>query len=70
MSPLKPIFEPQPASAAVMARRQVRVLSKRDNGFIEFEFSIGWPELAVELMMTEEDFLDFCKAQSIQPSEY
>ena len=30
-----------------VSRKFVRVLKRRDNGFIEFEFSIGWPELAV-----------------------
>lgn len=63
----KRVLEPGPASAEVMARRRVRVLSRRENGFVEFEFSVGWPELAVELTMTEKDFQDFCKAQSVEP---
>lgn len=46
-----------------LSRRFVRVLQRRGNGLVEFEFSIGWPELAVELMLPERDFADFCVAQ-------
>ena len=46
-----------------ISRRFVRVLQRRSNGLVEFEFSIGWPELAVELMLPERDFADFCVAQ-------
>ena len=46
-----------------VSRKFVRVLKRRDNGFIEFEFSIGWPELSVELMLPERDFEAFCATQ-------
>lgn len=46
-----------------VSRRFVRVLKRRSNGFIEFEFSIGWPELSVELMLPERDFEAFCATQ-------
>ena len=46
-----------------VTRRFVRVLKRRSNGFIEFEFSIGWPELSVELMLPEADFEEFCATQ-------
>lgn len=46
-----------------LSRRFVRVLQRRDNGLVEFEFSIGWPELAVELMLPERDFANFCATQ-------
>lgn len=46
-----------------ISRRFVRVLQRRSNGLVEFEFSIGWPELSVELMLPERDFADFCVAQ-------
>jgi phenol hydroxylase P0 protein len=39
------------------------VLQKRANGFVDFEFSVGWPELTVELAMTEADFEAFCQVQ-------
>ena len=46
-----------------LSRRFVRVLQRRNNGLVEFEFSIGWPELSVELMLPERDFANFCAAQ-------
>ncbi len=50
---------------ADLTRRSVNVLRRRDNGFVEFEFSVGWPELVVELMMTQSDFEQFCQRQHI-----
>ena len=52
---------PQPVCD--LSQRFVRVLGRRDNGFVEFAFSIGWPELSVELMLPERAFADFCIAQ-------
>ena len=49
-----------------ISRRFVRVLQRRSNGLVEFEFSIGWPELSVELMLPERDFADFCVVQKAQ----
>ncbi|BCX52410.1 MULTISPECIES: phenol hydroxylase subunit [Comamonas] len=49
--------------ACDLTRRSVRVLQKRANGFVDFEFSVGWPELSVELAMTEADFEAFCQVQ-------
>ncbi|QPS06731.1 phenol hydroxylase [Delftia acidovorans] len=49
--------------ACDLSRRSVRVLQRRANGFVEFEFSVGWPELVVELTMAEPDFQDFCRRQ-------
>ncbi|MDR0780180.1 MAG: phenol hydroxylase subunit, partial [Pseudomonadales bacterium] len=51
-----------PASdpACDVSRRTVRVLGRRGNGFILFEFSIGWSELTVELMLPEPAFEAFC----------
>lgn len=46
-----------------VSQRFVRVLRRRDNGFVEFEFSIGWPELSVELMLPTQAFEAFCQAQ-------
>jgi phenol hydroxylase P0 protein len=47
------------------ARRYVRVCNRRPDGFIEFEFSIGDPELAVELMLPEVAFHEFCLANEV-----
>ncbi|GGH67130.1 hypothetical protein GCM10010975_36640 [Comamonas phosphati] len=50
--------------ACDLSRRTVRVMRRRANGFVEFEFSVGWPELVVELTMTEHDFQEFCLKQN------
>ena len=50
---------------ADLTQRSVNVLRRRDNGFVEFEFSVGWPELVVELMMAQPDFEQFCQRQHI-----
>jgi len=49
--------------ACDVTRRTVRVLRQRANGFVEFEFSIGWPQLVVELMLPQSDFEAFCHTQ-------
>jgi len=46
-----------------VSQRSVRILRTRDNGFVEFEFSVGWPELMVELTMMQADFDAFCQQQ-------
>lgn len=46
-------------------RRYVRVCNRRQDGFIEFEFSIGDPALAVELMLPEAAFHEFCLANEV-----
>lgn len=50
-----------------VSRKFVRVLKKRDNGLIEFEFSIGWPELVVELMLPQTAFEAFCRTHQVHP---
>jgi phenol/toluene 2-monooxygenase (NADH) P0/A0 len=46
--------------------RFVRVLETRPNGMVVFEFSIGWPELAVELLLPPAAFAEFCAANRVQ----
>lgn len=46
-----------------VARRYVRVRGQK-RGLIEFEFAIGEPETAIELLMPPDDFRDFCRAQN------
>ncbi|MPW08065.1 phenol hydroxylase [Paraburkholderia sp. CNPSo 3155] len=43
-----------------VTRRYVRVREQRDDGFVEFDFSIGDPGLSVELVMSAHDFASFC----------
>ncbi len=47
------------------SRRYVRVCAQRPDGFIEFEFAIGDPALAVELMLPEAAFHEFCLANDV-----
>lgn len=46
--------------------RYVRVLERRADGQVSFEFAIGWPELAVELMLPEPAFEAFCAHNKVQ----
>ncbi|WP_321927490.1 phenol hydroxylase subunit [Paraburkholderia guartelaensis] len=45
-------------------RKFVRVTGINPRGFVEFEFSVGIPELCVELMLPREAFEEFCVAQN------
>jgi phenol hydroxylase P0 protein len=61
---------PAPPDAAMPAcdltQRYVRVLGRRENGLVEFAFSIGWPELSVDLMLPAPDFEAFCAANRVR----
>lgn len=57
--------EPVMASTFDATRHYVRVCAKRPDGFIEFEFAIGDPALAVELMLPEAAFHEFCLANEV-----
>jgi phenol hydroxylase P0 protein len=46
--------------------RYVRVTARRPDGLVAFEFSIGWPELAVELMLPAAAFDEFCDRNAVQ----
>ena len=53
----------EPASSVFdVTRRYVRVRQRRDDGFVEFDFSIGDPGLSVELVMALPDYESFCTA--------
>ena len=54
------------SSAVPMAsaeQRFVRVTRERANGFIEFEFSIGDPEVFMEMILDRPSFAEFCSRQ-------
>lgn len=55
---------PQPVCD--LSQRFVRVLGRRDNGFVEFAFSVGWPELTVELLLPEMAFEAFCAEHRVR----
>ncbi|MBS0446465.1 MAG: phenol hydroxylase subunit [Proteobacteria bacterium] len=48
------------------ARKYVRITERRDDGLVAFEFSIGWPELVVELLLPEAAFDEFCRTNRVQ----
>lgn len=55
-----------PSSACDTSLRFVRVLAQRADGLVSFEFSIGWPELAVELLLPAAAFEAFCVNNRVQ----
>jgi phenol hydroxylase P0 protein len=59
-----PNVEP-PSRAFDVTRRFVRVRQQRNDGFVEFDFSIGDPGLSVELVMTLPDYESFCTANRV-----
>lgn len=54
-----PVTEP-PELVCDPTRKYVRVTERRADGLVAFEFSIGWPELSVELMLPAAAFDEFC----------
>ncbi|MGI9246572.1 MAG: phenol hydroxylase subunit [Steroidobacteraceae bacterium] len=53
------------AKAFDATQKYVRVCAERENGFVEFEFSIGDPALCVELMLPRAAFTDFCRDNQV-----
>jgi phenol hydroxylase P0 protein len=51
--------------AVDLSRRFVRVIDVRADGLVSFEFSIGWPELALELMLPAAAFREFCSVNAV-----
>ena len=41
--------------------RYVRLTQVRADGFVEFEFAIGDPDLAVDLILPADAYRDFCR---------
>jgi phenol/toluene 2-monooxygenase (NADH) P0/A0 len=42
-------------------KRYVRLNQVRADGFVEFQFAIGDPELAVDLILPAEAYREFCR---------
>lgn len=47
-------------------RRFVRLSGERANGFIEFEFAIGEPEVFIEMILDHEAFAEFCATNQVE----
>ncbi|SAL59799.1 phenol hydroxylase subunit [Caballeronia cordobensis] len=48
-----------------ITRRYVRFREHREDGFVEFDFSIGDPRLSVELVMPLREYRSFCHANRV-----
>lgn len=53
------------ADAFDTEKRYVRLVERRPDGFVEFEFSVGEPEVYAEMILREEDFEEFCKKEKV-----
>ncbi|WP_265945812.1 phenol hydroxylase subunit [Dechloromonas sp. A34] len=49
-----------------ITRKFVRVMRTLSNGLIEFEFAIGDPDVAVELVMPKAAFDEFCANNRVE----
>ncbi|MBT9498372.1 MAG: phenol hydroxylase [Zoogloea sp.] len=47
-------------------RRFVRLSGERPNGFVEFEFAIGEPEIFVEMILPRAAFAEFCSTNLVE----
>lgn len=56
---------PTPMPPVDVSLKYVRLLERRADGLVSFEFSIGWPELAVELMLPTAAFDAFCARNQV-----
>ena len=52
--------------AATLARRYVRITGQAANGIVAFEFSVGWPDMSVELALPEAQFQEFCVKNKVE----
>lgn len=55
-----------PSTAMDTSRRFVRQRGQRANGFIEFDFAIGEPEVFVELILGPDAFAEFCTTNQVE----
>jgi phenol hydroxylase P0 protein len=54
------------APALDASRRFVRIRGERGNGFVEFDFAIGEPEVFVELILGRAAFAEFCATNQVE----
>ena len=46
-------------------RKYVRVVERRPDGMVEFEFSISDPSIYVEMLLPEAAYEDFCRTNRV-----
>ncbi len=47
------------------SKKFVRVAALRPDGFVEFDFAVGEPEIFVEMILPASSFDDFCAANAV-----
>ena len=47
------------------SRKFVRIIERREDGFVEFEFAIGEPELYAEMLLPADAYEAFCQANEV-----
>lgn len=52
-----------------VTRKFVRLVEERADGLVEFEFSIGDPELFVEMLLPAAAFEEFCAVNRVERLE-
>ena len=48
-----------------VSRKFVRLVERRTDGFVEFEFAIGEPELYAEMLLPAEAYESFCQVNDV-----
>ena len=51
--------------AVDLNRKFVRLIERRADGFVEFEFAIGDPELFAEMLLPSEAYESFCQSNHV-----
>lgn len=49
-----------------VSKKYVRVVARRPDGLVEFEFSIGLPELYVEMLLPADAYEVFCRTNRVE----
>jgi phenol hydroxylase P0 protein len=49
--------------------RYIRIVQRRADGLVAFEFAVGEPQLFVEMLMPQAQFEAFCAQQAVEPTE-
>lgn len=52
-------------SEVALLRKFVRITRRRPDGFLEFQFAIGYEEMFVELILSPDAFEDFCVSNRV-----
>lgn len=48
-----------------LSRKFVRVIEHRKDGFVEFEFALGDPELFAEMLLPSAAYESFCQSNAV-----